>query len=131
MDKIDDSKTLLGWSIFEDEKLLFNIDTYLAEDSRGNFGIPFIVVKRKVAFDKIVNEYFISSHKNLSQIFDWPITDYFMHNGKPVIYYFEKGPFTNPYKYPKEVVENYFVPNINDNWNRIYNPETGGIFQKK
>jgi hypothetical protein len=122
--KIDDGTLLTERSIFNDEGLLSNISAYQNIEFGGNKEISFGIVKHKKAFNLEIDEDVISGHQNLSWLFNWPICCCcFNHNGKPILIYFENGPFVNPQHYPKGIVKNVFTENTYNNWNSKYNPK--------
>lgn len=123
IDRIDNGLILLDWQLIKDENLLGEITNYQNNELSNGVGIPFVIIKRKNIAKENVSEYIISSHKNLSWLFNWPFTSYFIHNGKPVLVYFQNGPFMNPKNYPKHVVQNLFAVNSYNNWNRYYDAD--------
>lgn len=127
MKRIDNGMMLFDWKILKDQKLLKQITEYQNEYFKDGKGVAYVIISKKNAFKENSEKYIISSYKNLSNLFDFPFTSYFMHNEKPVLIYFEKGPFMNPKNYPKNIVENVFAKNLHNNWNRYYDSEKDEI----
>jgi hypothetical protein len=96
-----------------DTELLKNLDTYLDENyfNTDNKRIAIIYFSDKI--DLKNSNYYISSIANLSHIYYYPFSSYFIYKGRPVLLYSKKDDFLNPDFYYEELI-NLLAENLHD-----------------
>jgi hypothetical protein len=120
---ISDSSGLIQWSI-SDKNLLNNVEKFQNENLKDDKDLAFVIIEKEDVNKEFIDEYIISSHHSITNIYTWPISFYIIHKGRPILFYFKNGPFVNPRNYPLHIVKNEFQKFLQDDWFRYYDQKT-------